>query len=491
MCRGFDSLLRYRSTTSFRHLFWGFFSRGQAAVKPSGLEHSFVEFVRRHGLILPADRVIAAVSGGIDSVVLLRLLTALRSTLPFDLSIAHVNHRLRGSESDDDELFVRTMARESGLEFHLRRSGEGAGPAGAGGVQERAREERYAFFETLRAGPGRARVATAHHRDDNAETVLFNFLRGSGIAGLAGIPPGRADGLVIRPLLFAARREIERYARERGLRHREDASNAGTRYTRNALRHDLIPLIESRINPGIRQTLARTARLFAGVDAYVDLEVDKVLPGLLARSAGDDVRLHAERLASLPPFLKESVLVRTAKTFSPAGIASSHVLALVALLDAAPGAACRLSKQLHARREGGFLVLSGGAPPGEPFDFPVTVGESYDFEAFAFSSESDVDMRPDAAPFEEYVDGDRLGPGLRLRSWSDGDWFIPLGMSERKKLSDYFIDRKIPVAEKRRIPLLVSGDAVVWICGERLDDRFRIAPGTRRIVRLRYEPASG
>ncbi len=460
-------------------------------MKPSELESSFAEFVRLHGLILPSDRVIAAVSGGLDSVVLLRLLVALRSSLPFDLSVAHVNHGLRGAESDGDESFVRTLAREAGLECHLHRSRDGIDPAGSGGVQERAREERYRFFGTLRGAPARTRVATAHHRDDNAETVLFNFLRGSGVAGLSGIPVERYDGLVIRPLLFAAREEIARYASEHDLRHREDSSNAGTGYTRNALRHHLIPLIESGVNPGVRTTLARTARLFAGLEAYIGAELEKVLPGVTAPGGGAEVRLYADRLNSLPPFLVESILLRSARGFVPAGIGSTHLLALVTLLKARPGAGCRVLKDLYACREGETLVLRGGAPAVERFDFPVTVGESYDFDQFSFSSGRADDVRPGATPLEEYVDADMLSSVLRLRSWGEGDWFIPLGMSDRKKLSDYFIDRKFSTADKHRIPLLVCGDAIVWICGERLDDRFRITPDTRRIVRLRYEPAHG
>ncbi len=461
-------------------------------MKPSELEHSFSDFVRRHGLILPSDRVIAAVSGGIDSTVMLRLLCSLRSSLRFDLSVAHVNHRLRGAESDGDEALVRATAAELGLECHLHGSPTDIQHGGSGGgVQERAREERYRFFDSLRAPSGRTRVATAHHRDDNAETVLFNFLRGSGVAGLSGIPLERSDGLVIRPLLFAGREEIVHYARTHDLRHREDSSNAGTGYTRNALRHDLIPLIESRVNPGLRQTLARTSRLFAGLETYIAQEVEKILPGVTAPSGRAEVRLHADRLRPLPPFLKESILLRMAKIFVPSGIGSSHVLALIALLDARPGAACHLLKNLHVCREGEILVLRGEAPAGDAFDVPVTIGESYDFETFAFSSSPATEVHPGATPLEEYVDGDTLASDLRIRSWAEGDWFIPLGMSERKKLSDYFVDRKISIADKRRVPLLVSGDAIVWICGERLDDRFRIVSGTERIVRLRYDPARG
>ncbi len=459
-------------------------------MRPFELGKSFSDFVGRNGLVCPADRVIAAVSGGVDSMVMLDLLDGLRATIPFDLSVAHINHGLRGPESDGDEELVRNTVRDLGLEFHLHRSAPAASSRGkVSGIQERAREERYRFFESLRAPSGRTRVATAHHRDDNVETVLFNFLRGTGIHGLTGIPVERSDGFVIRPLLFATREEILRYARDHSVPFREDSSNAGTGYTRNALRHEVIPSIESLVNPGLRDTLVRTSRLFTDLEAYVSREMDRVLPEVVAATAGTEIRLHAGRLRELPVFLRESVLFHLSRKFNPYGIGYVHVRALLDLLEAQAGSSCRLLKNLHATRERDVLILRSRPPSGEPFDFPVREGESYAFEAFSFSSGTPREVKLGATRLEEYVDADRLGEDLRLRTWSDGDWFIPFGMSARKKLSDFFVDRKIPLTEKHRIPILVSGDAIVWVCGERLDDRVRITPGTKRILHLRYDPA--
>ncbi|HLF15336.1 MAG TPA: tRNA lysidine(34) synthetase TilS [Bacteroidota bacterium] len=460
-------------------------------MRSSELGKSFSDFVGRHGLVRPAERIIAAVSGGVDSMVMLDLLNGLRSTIPFDLSVAHVNHGLRGPESDGDEDLVRKTARDLGLDFHLHRSVQPASTGGkVSGIQERAREERYRFFESLRAPSGRTRVATAHHRDDNAETVLFNFLRGAGIHGLTGIPVERSDGFVIRPLLFATRMEILAYAGDRAVTFREDSSNAGTGYTRNALRHEVIPSIESLVNPGLRETLARTSRLFTDLEAYIGMEVERILPTVVAAAEETAIRLHAGRLRELPVFLRESVLLHLSRKFNPYGIGYVHVRALLDLLDAQAGSSCPLRKNLHATREGDFLVLRSRPPAGEPFDFPVREGEAYAFEGFSFSSGPPAEVKFGSTPLQEYIDADRLGEDLRIRTWSDGDWFIPFGMSASKKLSDFFVDRKIPPAEKRRIPILVSGDAIVWVCGERLDDRFRVTPATKRVLQLRYDPAA-
>jgi tRNA(Ile)-lysidine synthase len=457
-------------------------------VQPSDLERSFDDFVGRNGLLPPSGRVVAAVSGGVDSMVMLTLLERLRRTVPFDLSVAHVNHRLRGPESDRDEDLVRETAAALGLAVHVHRSADpGNGPTVDPGIQERAREERYRFFDRLRSAAPGTRVATGHHRDDNAETVLFNFLRGSGVHGLSGIPVARRDGSIIRPLLFATRAAILEYAAAAGVRWRDDASNATPKYTRNAIRHSVIPAIESAVNPGVRETMARTALLFTDLQAYVTAEVDRVMPGLLL--PGEGLRLDVAKLSALPLFLRESVIHAAARRFIPCNIGFVHVRTILRLIDAATGSSCLVLRGLHAARERDCLVLSEGPPPGKPFDFPVAEGESYVFERFSFSSGPPGAVTPGASRFEEYVDADRLRGDLRLRNWQDGDWFVPFGMGTRKKLSDFFVDRKVPLAEKRRIPILVSGDDVVWVCGERLDDRFRLTPGTKRILLLRYLPA--
>jgi tRNA(Ile)-lysidine synthase len=456
-------------------------------VHPTDLDRSFADFVGRNSLVSPADRVVAAVSGGVDSMVMLRLLDRLRRAIPFELSVAHVNHRLRGAESDGDEALVRETAGSLGVPFHLHRAADtGPGPGASSGVQERARVERYRFFAQLRSAAPGTRVATAHHRDDNAETVLFNFLRGSGVHGLSGIPVAHRDGSIIRPLLFATRAAIMEFAVADGVRWRDDATNATTKYTRNALRHSIIPAIESAVNPGVREAMARTALLFTDLESYLAAEVDRVMPGLAV--PGDGLRLDAAKLSLLPPFLRESVVLAAAKKFSPFGVGFVHVRTLLHLLESRTGSSCLLLKNLHASKERDFLVLRDGPPPGEPFDFPVLAGGSYAFERFSFSSGAPDTVTPGASRFEEYVDADRLGENLRLRSWADGDWFVPLGMDARKKLSDFFVDRKVPVAQKRRIPILVSGSDIVWVCGERLDDRFKMTPETRRALVLRYVP---
>ncbi len=454
-------------------------------MKPLDLEKTFTEFIRRNGLVRPSDEVIVAVSSGVDSMVLLRLFHAVRERLECRLGVAHVNHGLRGQESEADEQFVRAASESLSLPFHLHRCGAYTSAGNNASVQEHARSERYAFFTRLREGRDDVRVATGHHGDDNAETVLFNFLRGAGVHGLSGIPLLHQDGGIIRPLLFADRRVIADYAAARNIRHREDSTNRLPKYTRNILRNEIMPAIADRVNPGLNGTLNRTASLFTDLGSYLRNQLDAVLGDIVDSDTGDELRINIPRLERYPLFLRESALHEISRDFTTHGGSFSHIRALIGLVNAKTGASCRLGENFHVYRDREQLIVMK-TDPGRPFLFPVLAGETYDFGGFTFASSfAPAGTTPGQGP-DELVDADLLGDELHLRSWTDGDWFIPLGMESKKKLSDFFVDRKIPVPDKKRIPILVSGDSVVWVCGERIDQRFRVTPATGKPLKLSY-----
>jgi len=454
-------------------------------MKATDLEKAFIDYIRRHDLLSPPDEIIVATSGGVDSMVLLHLFHAVRDELGCGLGVAHVNHGLRGAESDGDEEFVRRAAEGLGLSFHLHRCDPGPPRIFPGSLQERARSERYAFFERLREGRSDIRIATAHHADDNAETVLFNFLRGTGVRGLSGIPVVQPERGIIRPLLFAEKRVLTEFASLRDIGFREDPTNAGTKYTRNVLRHDLIPRIADRINPGLRATLNRTAALFTDLGEYLRGMLDGVIAEVITSETGEEIRIDIARLNRHPLFLREAALHELSRDFTAHGSGFAHIRAILDLTEAHSGAGCRLGENFHVYRDREQLIFVRSYPD-RPFLYPVRPGEAYEFGLFSFSSSYlPAGSTPGEGP-DEIVDGDLLDGELVLRSWNEGDWFIPLGMDSRKKLSDFFIDRKIPVPDKKRIPILLSGDAVVWVCGLRIDARFRVTTATRRPLKLSY-----
>jgi tRNA(Ile)-lysidine synthase len=446
------------------------------------------EFVQRFRLIDRGERIVVAVSGGSDSMVLLDALERVKSELQLTLAIAHFNHQLRGEESDRDEAFIRAAGGERGLECYVERADTLAvAEARRQSVEECARELRYDFFKKLRTSLGFQRVATAHQADDNAETILFNLFRGAGVRGLSGIPVKRSDQPVVRPLLFATKELILEYAAERAIRYRDDSSNAGNEYTRNFLRHEVIPLIRRNVNPNLILTLRRTGELFTQLEDYLGQVTQNVLPSLIRRETPRTVRVDGNALLEQPPFLREHLLLQLGRRFTSREMDFGTVKTMLRVAEGETGGSCSIGADAVFYRNRGELILTR-VNRLTPYRHRIELNKRYEFERFAFGSSCCGEAALSADPNTEYVDADTLGEECVLRSWKDGDWFVPLGMREKKKLSDFFIDEKIPLFEKLAIPLLVSDGDIVWVCGKRLDDRNKIRPTTTRVVKLEYAP---
>ena len=457
-------------------------------LSPNTLPSRFREFSRINGLFGEKETVVVAVSGGADSMVLLDLFAKERG---LRLIVGHFNHGLRGGESDDDETFVAERARRYGVSFHAGR-GDTAGEAKRRGVgiQEAARDLRYDFLIRLRESTGAGRIATAHHADDNAETILLHLFRGTGVQGMAGIPVAR-DG-IIRPLLFAQREEIEEYAGIESIPFRTDSSNAKDGYTRNAVRHHVLPLLKELVSPSVVENINRSGDNFRALAAYVQEEAQKVLEACTTSRDADGLHLSVAGLRGSPLLLRQHAILAALEEASGARPGSERVTAVLRLLENEPGTLVTVGGGKEAVRDRGEIVIGprGGT---NAFSICVDAGKEYTLPGFRFASEI-VDTRgPSAGRDTEYADAERTGTlGMTLRSWRDGDSFAPLGMSGLKKISDFFVDEKIPLHEKHRIPiLLTAGGEVIWVCGMRLDDRFKITRATRRVLKLEYSSHSG
>ncbi|MCX7761993.1 MAG: tRNA lysidine(34) synthetase TilS [Candidatus Kryptonium sp.] len=450
----------------------------------------FREFIQKNKLISPKDKIIVAVSGGVDSIVLLDLLNELKNQLKLELIVAHFNHKLRGEESDEDENFVKAFASQLGLECYVRSEDTREYcKTKKISIQEGARELRYNFFETLRLLKGFDKIAIAHNANDNAETVLLNLFRGSGVSGLAGIQVKR--GNIIRPLLFATRDEIETYASEKGLPYRIDSSNFKTAYRRNYIRLKLLPLISENINPAIIETLNRTAQIFSELSEFVRYEVSKIINFITIEENPGKVLIDIHRLKSYLFFIQESVIISAIETFFNERIDFAKVLAVLNLIDSTPGSSIAISKNLYVYRDRQYLVFLRKPEFAETEIYTyVHPGEKFETNFFIFSSEfvkkEEVQFNRDSQI--EYIDADLIADELILRNWQPGDWFVPLGMKGRKKISDFLIDLKIPVYDKKKILVLESEGKIVWVCGLRLDDRFKITDSTQKILKIEFHP---
>jgi tRNA(Ile)-lysidine synthase len=423
--------------------------------------------------------------------VLLDLFVRLRREYSWEVAAAHLNHGLRGRESDGDEEFVRAEAARHGLHCFAERADTArAAEERKISIEEAGRELRREFFTRVRRSGGFHSIATAHHADDNAETIALNFTRGAGIEGLSGIPVRNRDLSIIRPLLFARREEIAAYARGKGIAFREDATNSDTVHTRNFFRHTLLPLLRENVNPNFTATMLRTAEIFDGLDSYLDGEAQKLTAELLPERTHDQIVIAIDALEAKPLFLREYFLLHTARSFTGSAVTFGTVRAMLAMTEAESGSSSDIGDGCVCVRDRNRLVLRRGRT-GKPFRYEVEPLQQYAFDGFRFSSAWAERPRPVRRPGGssiEFIDASRLQSPLVLRTWQSGDTFVPLGMRASKKLSDYFIDTKVPAYEKGIIPLLVSGSEIIWVCGKRLDDRWKITPATSRILRLEYSP---
>ncbi len=442
------------------------------------LETKFIAHVANRGYRSGDRPVLLALSGGMDSMVLAHLLLA--SGIPF--AAAHCNFKLRGDASDGDEAFVAAWAAARGLVCHVRSFDTKAYASEQGlSTQMAARDLRYSWFEELRRRHDYAAILTAHHAGDVAETMLINLMRGSGIAGLHGIP--ERNGAVIRPLLFASRAEIAEYAAGNGIEWREDASNAKADYLRNALRHDVMPTLED-LMPGAGKRMAETAARIAETEIIFRKAVARKL-GRLMEQRGRDQYVPIRLLRK-----QEGLSALAFELFTPFGFSPDQVQQILRLMDSDSGKGVH-SVTHRVIRHRDFLVVSAQVPLEADLvvidELPAKVETadgafelSWDDPGGAISTDPDVAL----------LDADEIGLPLLLRTRREGDYFYPLGMGgKKKKLKRFLIDAKVPVHQKDRIRILEWDRKILWIAGMRIDERFKLRPGTKRVLKVVFLPA--
>jgi tRNA(Ile)-lysidine synthase len=439
--------------------------------------HRFIDYLYTQKLCKEGDRILLAVSGGIDSVIMMHLFRE----AGYDCAVAHCNFQLRGEESELDEAFVRSLAHSLEMPVFVKRFDVEREMHERGiSLQMAARELRYRWFDELLREHAMDRVATAHNRNDAVETFFLNLSRGSGIRGLKGISNRR--GRIIRPLLFASRPQIESFQQAFGFGFREDSSNLDTKYQRNKIRHDVIPVME-QINPGFMEIMEGNMERLGEVYEIYNRSVQKVQMELFKENQGQ-ITIDTERLRVLTPW-------RTwlYELFSPFGFTRSQCEGIRMMMDSDPGRqSISTTHRLFKDRSQMILVPSASSSferyylddPERHSSLPFPM----DMEVLERSKLESIPNDPTTA----CLDLDEIQFPLTIRRWIHGDYFCPLGMDQTKKISDYFVDEKVSVPEKERTWIMASGKKIVWIMGHRIDHRFRITSTTTRVLRLRFQP---
>jgi len=454
------------------------------------LFQKFQEFISKENLFSPKDTLLLAVSGGIDSVVLCELC----AQAGYHFIIAHCNFQLRGHESERDEHFVRGLAEKYDKPVLVKRfETEQYAAFNKVSIQVAARESRYAWFDretsgvnheasasplAIKQSPPASHVATAHHLDDNIETMLMNFFKGSGIAGLRGILP--KQGKIVRPLLFAKKEELKKFAAENKLQWVEDSSNQLDKYARNYFRNQLIPLVKN-LYPEAENNLAANLQRFKDIELLYYQSIEQHKRKLLEYK-GNEVHIPVLKLQKTVPLL--SVVYEIIKAYNFTADQSAEV---VALLESETGRYVRSSTHRIIKNrqwliiapventEAANILIEG---PGK-IEFEMGNMELGLVPNHQAKIPSDVHIA--------FLDAGKIKFPLLLRKWKTGDYFYPLGMPKKKKLSRYFIDQKLSKTSKEKVWVIEMDKKIIWIVGHRIDDRFKIVSSTKQVLQIKSE----
>jgi tRNA(Ile)-lysidine synthase len=430
------------------------------------------EFINKNALFNVNDNILLAVSGGKDSVVMAHLF----HKAGYKFGIAHCNFHLRGEESLRDEAFVKELAQKFNLPFHSVSFDTVAfAEEKKISIQMAARDLRYNFFEEIRTRFKYKKIAVAQHKNDAMETVLLNLIRGTGIAGLHGIKLQRDH--IIRPLLCLGREEIEQIIEKNNIQYVEDSSNSVTKYVRNNIRLKIIPAMKS-INPSLEDTFQKNISYFTDLEIFTKQQIAKYRENLFEEKE-NHIEISIEKLKNI-----SSLKFVLSELLMPLGFNLTSVQDLINALDNGSGKKF-FSENYMLIIDRNFLLIH----QKEITSIKTLLIEENTKEVIfnKFSIIQRQQDRKEELNFSNlnkaYLDRRLLIYPLTLRNWQEGDKFYPLGLNGVKKLSDYFINKKISIADKQHIPILINGDGnIIWIAGYRLDERFKITDETEKII---------
>ena len=437
----------------------------------------FESFVSDNNLFSKDDRILIALSGGVDSVVLATLMHKAN----YNIALAHCNFHLRDEESNRDEAFVRSWAKENNVELFVKEFDTyGYMKENKISLEMAARDLRYEWFNSLMETKKFDFLCTAHHLDDSIETFFINLLRGTGIAGLHGIQA--KNDKITRPLLFATREEILNYAKENNITYVEDSTNAETKFTRNKIRHNLFPILRE-INPNFENALKKDIEYLNDTEFIFRKEIEKAKSEII-ETEQEVIKINISKLKQLNP-----MKIYLYEILSEYGFNETNTNDILPCLDEISGKQFfSKTHRLVKDREYIFIDVIKNNTTNDFFlidncqsslidPLKMQIELLRDLKFINISKDKNIAM----------LDADLLKFPLILRKWRQGDSFVPFGMKKEKKLSDYFTSNKYSLLDKENQWILCSEDKILWIVGERIDDRFRISNKTKNILKIEIE----
>jgi tRNA(Ile)-lysidine synthase len=452
-----------------------------------------LKIVTTNELLIPAkSKILLAVSGGVDSVAMLDAMFQLAGTYEYELIVCHYNHKLRGMSSDNDEKLVKRLAGQYGLKF-LSDSGDVKSFAKhhSQSIEQAARTLRYNFFERTANSHQVPYVMLAHTADDSAETVLLNLLRGSGLTGLGGIPVRRALGRknqIVRPLITFKKTALISYANQRMLKWHEDETNSFLNFTRNKIRHGLMIELKNEYNPQIVDTLNRTANIIRLADEFVKEHLAPYMNNFKWSKKKGLLSISIPLFDSCGTFIQGEILQAKLKDkFNLGNLSQNMIERIITLPNLEVGSFIEIGKNIIALRDRNNLLFYRDKKQ-QYFEADIFKGDIFENKELVLklSKISKKQMKINNDPNIEYLDYDLVPAVLKLRTWQPGDSFIPLGMSGNMKISDFLINQKVSLLDKKDVLVLASKNDILWVCGMRISDKFKVTSSTTRFLKIEY-----
>lgn len=445
-------------------------------------EQKVIKFIDAQGLLNQGDKVLIALSGGPDSVLALHFFRKFKKRFKIDIAAVHLNHKLRGKDSEKDEKFCKDLCEQLKIEFISTQVAiEELKSKSKKSIEEIARNERYKFFDYASTKLHVDKIITAHNQDDNTETVLLNLIKGTGTKGLAGIPLRR--GKIIRPLLCLNKSEILDYLKQSKLKYRKDKSNDENEYQRNIIRNKVIPIIQSEINPSLNETVFRTSNNLRFLSTVISKQA-KIYFDKYVDQKEDLVNIKLNLFREVETLFVDEVIKLSLEKFLQNSVTSKDIAKIRSLYEYQVGKEVKFRRTFRAIRERDAVEISK-SKSSKIEDRKIKAGQKIQLGSKWLSISTVKNSRfIMSQPGCEFVSINVQHPTFTLRRWKEGDKFKPLGMKNFKKVSDFLTDLKIPASNKKEQLVLTYRNQILWVVGLRIDERYKITSQTKRAIKL-------